>query len=164
MRGSKFVRSALLAATVALSLASAAYADGTESTASPAAPKPSRHFGFTKLAVADLDASAAFYEQAFQLVRTRRVDFEGGSELLYEPTAPGGAMFVLIHFADAPKPASGEVVLGFYTDDIAALVARVKAAGGAIDREPYAIPEMKLRVAMARDAEGHVLELLEHMP
>jgi predicted enzyme related to lactoylglutathione lyase len=163
MQRSRFFARVGLAAAAALSLAFASGARAGETPSAPA-PKPSRHFGFTKLAVGDLDASAAFYETALQLVRTRRVDFDGGSELLYEPTAPGGAMFVLIHFANAAKPASGEVVLGFYTDDIAALVLRVKAAGGTIDREPYAIPEMKLKVAMARDVEGHVLELLQQTP
>ena len=52
-------------------------------------------------------------------------------------------------------------MLGFYTSDIAALVAKVAAAGGVIDRAPYAIPEMKLKVAFVRDPEGHVIELLE---
>jgi predicted enzyme related to lactoylglutathione lyase len=146
-----------------LTVASLAFAGGAGAEESPpaAAVKPSRHFGFTKLVVADLERSAAFYESALQLVRTRRVDFAGGAELLYEPTAPGGAMFVLIHYDDAPKPASGELVLGFHTDDIAALVERVQGAGGMVDRAPYAIPEMKLRVAFVRDVEGHVIELLE---
>ena len=148
----------LLGIAAALLLASGAQAEEADARA------PSRHFGFTKLVVADLDASAAFYESALGLVRTRRVDFEGGAELLYEPTAAGGAMFVLIHYASAPKPASGELVLGFYSDDIEGLVARVVAAGGKVDRAPYTIPEMKLKVAFVRDTEGHVIELLEQLP
>ncbi len=153
-------RRELLGTAAALALASTATA---EEAAAPAAP--TRHFGFTKLVVADLEKSAAFYEAVLGLVRTRRIDFDNeagkGAEILFEPTAPGGAMFVLIHYDAAPTPAHGEVVLGFYTSDLAALVAKVAAAGGVIDRAPYAIPEMKLKVAFVRDPEGHVLELLE---
>ncbi len=150
-----------MALALGIAAASGAWAEA------PAAPTaaPTRHFGFTKLVVADLDRSAAFYENAIGLVRQRRIDFDGaagtGSEILYEPTAPGGAMFVLIHYATKTQPSTGETVLGFYTDDIDALVARIREAGGAIDTPPYAIPEMKLRVAFARDPEGHVLELLQ---
>ena len=145
----------------AFALAGGANAEGTAAEAAA----PTRHFGFAKLRVGDLEKCATFYETAFALVRQRRIDFDDaigkGSELLYEPTAPGGAMFVLIHFDGAPQPAPGELTLGFYTDDIAALVARVEAAGGSVDRAPYAIPEMKLKVAFVRDVEGHVIEVLE---
>jgi predicted enzyme related to lactoylglutathione lyase len=155
-------RRELLGAAAALALASGARAEGATAGAAPA---PTRHFGFMKLVVGDLEKCAAFYESALGLVRQRRIDFAGeagkGTEILYEPTAPGAAMFVLIHYDDTPKPAHGELILGFYTNDIDALVARVTAAGGTVDRAPYAIPEMKLMVAFVRDVEGHVIEVLE---
>jgi predicted enzyme related to lactoylglutathione lyase len=166
MNDHKISRRELLGAAAALALAAGASAqETTAAAASAAAPAPTRHFGFMKLVAGDLDKCAAFYESALGLVRQRRIDFDGeagkGSEILYEPTAAGGAMFVLIHYADKPVPAHGELVLGFYTSDIDATVARVAAAGGAVDRAPYAIPEMKLKVAFVRDVEGHAIEVLE---
>jgi predicted enzyme related to lactoylglutathione lyase len=164
MQEQRISRRELTLGVAALALASAVRAEEPV-TAAPPSEKPKRHFGFTKLVAGDLEKCAAFYESALGLVRQRRIDFDGeagkGSEILYEPTAPGGAMFVLIHYDGQPQPAHGELVLGFYTQDVEALVARVAAAGGTVDRAPYPIPEMKLKVAFVRDVEGHVLELLE---
>jgi lactoylglutathione lyase len=166
MQDHRVSRRELLGAAAAFALAARASAEGSAvDGASATTPAPTRHFGFMKLVAGDLDKCAAFYESALGLVRQRRIDFDGeagrGSEILYEATAAGGAMFVLIHYDDKPAPAHGELILGFYTSDIDAMVARVAAAGGAVDRAPYAIPEMKLKVAFVRDVEGHVIELLE---
>ena len=62
------------------------------------------HFGFTKLVVADLDGSAAFYATVFGMVEQRRVHAEIAGraidEILFSNTAPGAATFVLLRFAD----------------------------------------------------------------
>jgi len=163
------------AGTAALTLASGALADeasgsaGAAASAGESAPAPASgsgtHFGFTKLVVGDLEKSAAFYQATFGLAQQTRIDTESAgrklAEILFRPTAPGGATFVLIHFYDTTKPVQGELILGFNTDDIDALVARAEAAGGTIDRAPYAIPEMKIRVAFVRDVEGHLIEVVQ---
>jgi lactoylglutathione lyase len=133
--------------------------------AARATTAPASHFGFTKLIVGDLEKCAAFYEAACLLVRQTRIDTESAgrklSEILFQPTAPGGATFVLIHYYDTPNPTSGELVLGFNTADIDAFVARAQAAGGTIEQAPYAIAEMKIRVAFVRDVEGHLIEVVQ---
>jgi len=155
---------ASLAGAGVLALAGGALAEEAPRAATAAAPS-NIHFGFTKLQVGDLEKCAAFYKDVCGLVEATRVNTESAgrklSEILFAPTAPGGATFVLIHYYDAPAPVSGELILGFTTRDIDAFVARVSAAGGAIERAPYAIPEMKLRVAFVRDVEGHLIEVVQ---
>ena len=154
------------AGAVALaSRALGAEASGSGGAASGVAPAGAPHFGFTKLIVGELEKSAAFYKATCGLVEQTRVDVESGgrklSEILFQPTAAGGATFVLIHYYDTPKPTRGELILGFTTSDADAFVARALAAGGAIETAPYAIPEMKIRVAFVRDIEGHLIEVVQ---
>ena len=155
---------AALASASAWALAGTAAAEERPRPAAPGAPnKP--HFGFTKLQVGDLEKSATFYRAVCGLVDQNRIDTESAgrklSEILFAPTAPGGATFVLIHYYDTPAPVRGELILGFTTNDLEAFVGRARAAGGGVEREPYAIPELKLRVAFVRDIEGHLIEVVQ---
>src|SRR5581483_10660297 len=123
------------------------------------------HFGFAKLVVADLEKSAAFYKQVFQLTERGRVEsaIEGRaiSEIMYNPTAPGAATFVLLSYPDAPKPVRGELILGFISQDLRALVDRARSAGGAIVQDIQNRPEHGVKVAFVRDLEGHLIEVVE---
>lgn len=119
-------------------------------------------FMFTKLAVDDLDKSAAFYATVFGLVEMHRLDAkivgEPVSEVVYLSTYPSGPLFVLVKYTDAPKPPSGEVTLGFSTQDLDALVARLEKEGGRvldITHDAY------FRTAFAHDPEGHKLQITQ---
>jgi predicted enzyme related to lactoylglutathione lyase len=123
-------------------------------------------FSFTKLVVTDLDRMAEFYGAAYGLQPVARVQAEIGSEPIDEimlsatgAIAPGA--LVLLRFVDRPPPPSGEVLLGFTTDDLSALVQRVLAAGGAVHAPAKEMPEMSLRVAFVTDPEGHLTELVQ---
>ncbi|ATB32265.1 VOC family protein [Melittangium boletus] len=122
-------------------------------------------FGFTKLLVDNLEASAAFYKSVCGLVETRRVDatIAGRNirEILFAPGHEGGATFVLLKFLDAPKPTTDEVILGFMTDDIDAFVERAKAAGGAVAQSSSTTVEHGLKVAFVTDVEGHLIEVVQ---
>jgi predicted enzyme related to lactoylglutathione lyase len=164
MPGEGVSRRELLGTAAALGVAAlAGQASGQESQGATAAPPA--HFSFTKLVVGDLARSAAFYEATCGLTLQARVDTEVGgrrlSEILYQPTAPGGATFVLLHWEDTPRTVSSELILGFATSDLDAFVARAVASGGSVETAPYAIPEMKIRVAFVRDVEGHRIEVVE---
>jgi predicted enzyme related to lactoylglutathione lyase len=123
------------------------------------------HFAFTKFVVADLEASAAFYTDVFGVQEQRRVkDDIGGraiEEILFESTAPGGASFVLLHFADTPEPATGSVIGGFLTDDIDELFPRAVAAGATVVEPPHDAPEHGVRVGFLADRDGHLLEICQ---
>src|ERR1700761_864346 len=122
-------------------------------------------FGITKLGVADLDKAAAFYKSVCGLTEQARVeDRLGGraiSEIIFAPAYQGGASFVLLAYPDTPRPSSGEVILGFATPDVDAFVGRVLVGGGAVVDAPASRPEHGVRVAVVRDPEGHLIEVVQ---
>jgi lactoylglutathione lyase len=122
-------------------------------------------FGFTKLIVGDLEKSAAFYKSVCGVVEQARIDdaLDGRpmSEILFNPAMPGGPTFVLFTFHDTPKPAASEVILGFITPDLDALLGRARAAGGTVVEEMGSRPELGVKVAIVRDIEGHLIEIVQ---
>ncbi len=123
-------------------------------------------FSFTKLIVHDLEKMAAFYREAYGLHAVQRVRERIGDERIDEimlspdPQAPFGTV-VLLQFVDRTAAQGGEVILGFTTDDLPALLERVTAAGGAVHAPVKEMPEMGLRVAFTTDPEGHMAELVQ---
>lgn len=138
---------------------------GEEPAGVAPAPSALTQFGFTKLLVADLEKSAAFYTAVCGLVESTRIEAEIAGrrivEILYQPTAPGAATLVLLHYADAVKPSAEEVILGFTTTDVRAFVARALAAGGSLLQEPHTLADMKIDVAFVKDPEGHLIEVVQ---
>jgi predicted enzyme related to lactoylglutathione lyase len=128
---------------------------------------PNVGFGFTKLIVHDLDAMAAFYGKAYGLHAVQRIRGESiGDEEIEEimlsadPQATVGS-FVLLRYLHRPRPATGEVLLGFVTGDLPALLESVCAAGGRVHAPIRDLPHHGVRVAFATDPEGHVAELVQ---
>jgi predicted enzyme related to lactoylglutathione lyase len=122
---------------------------------------------FTKLVVHDLEKLAAFYAEAYGLsavrhVRGERIASEPIDEIVLapDPNAAWGSLVLLRFGTRGPSPA-GEVILGFTTDDLPALLRRVQAAGGAVHAPIRELPEHGVRVAFATDPEGHLAELVE---
>jgi predicted enzyme related to lactoylglutathione lyase len=125
----------------------------------------SDHFGFTKLVVADLDKSVAFYTQVFGVEEQHRVHAEIAGreidEILFAPTAPGASTFVLLRYTDRSVPSNDEVIVGFITDDVDAVCARVVDAGGSIAQVAGEQPEHGVKVAFVTDVEGHLIEVVQ---
>ena len=126
----------------------------------------SARFGFTKLIVHDLEKLAAFYCKVYGLHAVKRVSERIGDEAIHEimlsedATAAWGSLVLLEFPGRGPSP-SGESILGFTTDDLPGLLERVVAAGGSIHTPVREMPELGLRVAFAKDPEGHLAELVE---
>jgi|SRR5665213_1072079 len=126
------------------------------------------NLGYVIFYVADVAATAAFYEQAFGL--TRRFTAESGQyiEMDTGATALGftaeafmaksGVPFTQLRAAATP-PA---IEIAFITDDVAAAVARAVAAGATIvtplERKPWG-----QIVAVVRDRDGVLVELCTKM-
>jgi predicted enzyme related to lactoylglutathione lyase len=122
---------------------------------------------FTKLIVRDVERMAAFYGEAYGLHAVHRVSGEPiGDETIDEivlsadPNARWGSLILLAYRGRGASP-NGEVILGFTTDDLPALLARVAKAGGGVAAPLREIPELKIRVAFATDPEGHLAELVQ---
>lgn len=131
---------------------------------------PSTSHAFTKLVVHDVEKMAAFYGDVYGLHAVHRLQGESiGGEAIDEimmsadPDATWSS-FVLLRYAERDPSPSGEVILGFTTDDLGALLERVKAAGGAIHAPMKELPHLKVRVAFATDPEGHLAELVQVVP
>ena len=128
---------------------------------------PSASFAFTKLIVHDLEKLAAFYREVYGLHAVNRVRGESiGAEeideimLSADLNAAYGSLVLLKYLRREPS-ANGELILGFITDDLPALLDRVRAAGGRVHAPIKETPELKLRVAFATDPEGHLAELVQ---
>lgn len=101
----------------------------------------------------DMDRALAFYEGALGLQRTLASPY--WSELL------SGAAVVALHGGgDGQRQRTG---LGFEVDDLEAACASVRAHGGHIEKEPEARPGEPIRLAEARDPEGNVFSLAQHV-
>jgi predicted enzyme related to lactoylglutathione lyase len=127
---------------------------------------PEASFSFTKLVVHDLEELAAFYHEVYGLHAVKRVSERIGREEIDEimlspdPAAAYGSLVLLKYLGRGPSP-SGELILGFTTPDLPALLERLRAAGGAVVAPIQEMPELRLRVAFAADPEGHVAELVQ---
>ena len=124
-------------------------------------------FAFTKIVVADLDASERFYIEALGLARVTYVEFGEGVGRLQEVILAvpndltGGANLQLIHFPNKPPAAPGETVLGFMVDDVDATVAALIEAGARITVPALEMSEHRLKLAYAADLDGHIIEILQ---
>ena len=123
-------------------------------------------FTFTKLVVDDLEKMAGFYGSVYQLDQiTRMSDAVGGDAIEEIILGTAGALtpgaLILLRYVDRPRPPGGEVILGFTTNDLPALLELVKKAGGSVHAPIKEMPELKIRVAFATDPEGHLAELVQ---
>jgi predicted enzyme related to lactoylglutathione lyase len=124
-------------------------------------------FSFSKLIVHDLEKIAAFYRDVYGLHAVNRqrghsIGDEQIDEIMMstDPSAQYGSL-VLLKYLGRGRPPTGELILGFTTDDLPGLLERVRAAGGAVHAPIVEMPELKLRVAFATDPEGHLAELVQ---
>ena len=121
---------------------------------------------FTKAVVDDLQGVTSFYKTVFALKEVMRVQDKIAGESIDEIIlSPTGEMtpssFILLKFVDRPAPAASDSILGFITDDLVALLQRIRAAGGTVVQEPKLMTELGLKVGFAKDPEGRLLELVQ---
>jgi predicted enzyme related to lactoylglutathione lyase len=60
-------------------------------------------------------------------------------------------------------PSANELILGFLTANIDALIARATAAGAEVVREALDYPHLSVKVAFITDLEGHLIEVVQPM-
>ena len=132
---------------------------------------PDAAFAFAKLVVHDLDRLVEFYSEVYGLHAVHRVTGETigtGEEIDEVMMSPDPAStwssFVLLKYLGREQPTSQEVIVGFTTDDLPALLERVVAAGGSVHAPIRDMPELHVRVAFAKDPEGHLAELVQVVP
>lgn len=121
-----------------------------------------RHFA---ICVRDLEQSAQFYEQVFDLKRAGREDLPIGSALYL---SDGVVNLALLKFAGSaandltdPKNAVGSNHFGFQVDDLKAAQKRIEEAGGAfffdLGDEKHGNFERKFK-----DPDGIIFDISKH--
>jgi predicted enzyme related to lactoylglutathione lyase len=113
-------------------------------------------------------AVAKFYESAFGMQETLRLDSPQGSEVILNFGATVDAakadknppLVISHHDSDDPKDPTAHVIL--FVTDMNATVAAIKAAGGMILTEPADIHYKGYVIGVAADPAGNHIEILHH--
>ena len=113
--------------------------------------------------VADLDRSVEFYTHALGLQEKMKFDAGELHEVFVAGDGDRPAILLVKHAerADAPEPGSGFEKIVLVTDDVDALHERVVARGGTSFRAPWNMADLGIRVALVRDPDGYLIELIE---
>jgi len=118
------------------------------------------------IGVSDLARSIDFYTRVMGMTYVTTFTTEAMDEALLRFPG-GGTAVVLMHYTDgsAPNYRDNPVKLVFHVVDPAVTVEAIRAEGLEIVREPAPIPELdNLVVALAKDPDGYVVELLLASP
>jgi predicted enzyme related to lactoylglutathione lyase len=113
-------------------------------------------------------ALAKFYESAFGMSETQRLESPLGVEVVLNFGATVDAakanksapIVISQHQSDDPKDPTAHLI--FFVTDMTATVAAIKAAGGSIASEPVAVGNKGYVIGVAVDPVGNRLEILHH--
>jgi predicted enzyme related to lactoylglutathione lyase len=113
-------------------------------------------------------ALAKFYEAAFGMSETLRLDSPQGVEVILNFGATVDAakanknapIVISKHASDEPKDPTAHVILNIA--DLTATVAAIKAAGGTIESQPRDIGYKGYVIGVAVDPAGNRIEILHH--
>ena len=121
--------------------------------------------GAVGIGVKDLKASTDFYVDVLGLRVLRRYELGYINEVVLGYADADTAKVVLMNWPnDTSRRYDGnDVKLVFSVNDPAAVLARIKARGGKVDREATPIEVLNGRiVGVGRDPDNYVIELLGH--
>jgi lactoylglutathione lyase len=113
--------------------------------------------------VADLDRSADFYTRGLGLQEKGKYDLGHMHEVLVG-TDGDAVSILLIKYtsrSEAPDLGTGFEKIVLNVDDVAGAYERALAEGGTSQLEPRTIENMGLTVAMVRDPDGYLIEIVK---
>lgn len=122
-------------------------------------------FLHTSITVRDLDASIRFYTDVMGLEFERRRPIpENRAEIAFVKDPASGARVELTHWQDKGAIDAGEQLdhLAFETDDLDGFLARARARGVRVAKEPYSLAGGSGRLAFVLDPDDVWIELIEH--
>jgi lactoylglutathione lyase len=114
--------------------------------------------------VADLDRSADFYTRGLGLQEKGKYDLGHMHEVLVGNEGDAVSILLIKHTArtEAPDIGTGYEKFVLVCEDVAAAYERAMAEGATSELEPRTIEAMGLTVAMVRDPDGYLIELVKH--
>jgi lactoylglutathione lyase len=129
---------------------------------SPLARADADRLGAMGIGVRDLAASVKFYTEVLGLQTVRTYELGYIDEVVLG-LPDGGAVLVLMHWPNDTERRydGGDVKLVFYVADPAAVIERIRARGGKVDREATPIEALNgTIVGLARDPDNYVIEVI----
>jgi predicted enzyme related to lactoylglutathione lyase len=123
-----------------------------------------------RIGAKEVSALARFYQSAFGMHEVQRIQTPQFLEIMLDfgttqeaAKANNGADVVIMQRdADDDKDTMAHVV--FTVTNIDAVVAAVKAAGGRMERDPFAFGDTGIRIGMGIDPAGNHFELIQFPP
>ncbi len=143
--------------------ASAAQSSAPAEAADAPRAAPMDVLGAVGIGVKNLEASVAFYSDVLGLQVTRRFELGDLNEVVLGFPGGVGTSVVLMNWPNdaARRYDGGDVKLVFYVQDPAAVLARIRARGGRIEREAAPIEALNgTVVGLGRDLDNYVVELV----
>jgi lactoylglutathione lyase len=128
-------------------------------------PRSPDYLGATGIGVSDLKRSVDFYTRVLGMVETQTFKLPYMDEVVV--AFPGRTAVVLMHWTDgsARNYRDNPIKLVFYVTDPKAVTEKIRAEGLEITREPTPIETLGgAVVALAKDPDGYVIELLQAPP
>ena len=122
---------------------------------------------FTGLEVADVARAEAFYTAALGMKQVMRLSrpsdpfVKDALSFSGDPLAAEPLLILIHHNAPDARPAAQGITLGFRVSDVQAAARRVRDAGYVVLRDPPAVPEGGRAVALVRDPDGNLVELVQ---
>jgi lactoylglutathione lyase len=113
--------------------------------------------------VADLDRSADFYTRGLGLQEKGKYDLGHMHEVLVGTESDAVSILLIKHTArsEVPDIGTGYEKIVLLCEDVAGAYERALAEGGTSEREPRTVEAMRLTVAMVRDPDGYLIELVK---
>ena len=113
--------------------------------------------------VSDLDRSTDFYTRGLGLVEKGKYDLGHMHEVLVGAEGDGVSILLIKYTSrsEAPDIGTGYEKIVLACDDVEGAYAQALAEGGTSQLEPRTIEQMGLTVAMVRDPDGYLIELVK---
>ena len=115
------------------------------------------------IGVADLQASSQFYQQILGVSVQRTYELGYLNEIVLGYTGEPGAVLVLMNWPNDDRVYDGgNVKVVFNVDDAEAVMQRIVAAGGRIDRAASPIDALPgVLVGLGRDLDNYLVEVIQ---
>jgi catechol 2,3-dioxygenase-like lactoylglutathione lyase family enzyme len=126
-------------------------------------------FSFMKLVVTDLERAERFYCDVFGMTVAHRHKsgehaFAQEESVLSLPDDKSKIPLILTHYLTQPTPAGGSAWTGFTVSDVEATAVAIEGAGGKIEVPVHQSVSHPVKAAIARDPDGHMIELIQILP
>ena len=113
--------------------------------------------------VDDLDRSVEFYTNALGLEEKTKIDLGELHEVLVAGSDDRTSILLVKHAdrTDVPVPGTGFEKVVLMTDDVEAVYERATTQGGESVKAPRHLEQLGITVALVRDPDGYLLELIQ---